>query len=474
MLQLLQRVFGWGEPAVADPPDGRQRVTGQWLRLPWDGRCYALELGEERLLLMPERRLDERDADGRHPLVVVNPDLGGEGLPPRLRVGPGERVTLSQEVSQHRLLFDDPRTIGRRGVEIRHAGTTVLLRDWISEAGTWVEPSELPEGLEARREATLVALEDLYGGPIAPLDPATAMDRLTRCNELLRSGPCRTPDAEGNPGAIVDLPPDVAPVLVGDLHGLVDNLLTVLSIDGLLEGLARGDTALILLGDTVHREDHDELAEMGSSLLMTDLIIQLKLAFPDRFFMLLGNHESFLPVVMKGGIPQGLLWRQHVTETRGPTYADALACFYELSPIIAASEHFLSCHAAPARGRLSREVLVNVRSHPEKLHQLISDRARTPGYPAGYGKSDVKRFRKAMGTKSDAPFVVGHFPRSREHSIALDVDKVEGHHILFSALHHEVGVFAQVRGQMVPQVYAAQPVLRWLAKHASGRRQTVS
>ena len=65
-----------------------------------------------------------------------------------------------------------------------------------------------------------------------------------------------------------------------DLHGLVDNLLKILSENSFLEALDRGEAALILLGDAVHPEAAGQLEDMDSSILIMDLILKLKLTFP--------------------------------------------------------------------------------------------------------------------------------------------------------------------------------------------------
>lgn len=469
MLQLFRRLFGGPEPELEMPLE-RARLTGQWTRLPWDGHSYELDLLDDSFLLTPEEPVDSDGRTGDRPIVLRNRAHLDGRIAPRLRILQGDRITLSPDDPAHDLIIEDPRGVGRRKLEIRHAGAVLMVRDRVSELDAFVGPAEPPALLEDQRIQALHDLIRLYGGPIRPLDPATALASLQRANEILRRASLRSIDVDGNPGAIVTLPPEITPILVGDLHGLVDNLLRILSVNGFLAAMQRGDAAMILIGDTIHREDDDAIGEMGSSLLMTDLVVRLKLAFPDRFFMLLGNHESFLPAVMKAGVAQGLLWKRYVIEHRGQQYCDALASFYELSPVVVQSTDFLSCHAAPARGAISRQLIDDVRQHPAKLRQLITDRARGPGYPTGYTKGDVKRFRKAFGLPKDAPFIVGHYPRQREHAITAHVDGIPNHHVLFSALHHEVGVFTRVRGRMVGQTYGSERVLRWMSTHADKRQ----
>ena len=89
------------------------------------------------------------------------------------------------------------------------------------------------------------------------------------------------------PGAIIELDENSVPVIVGDLHAQVDNLLKVLSENCLLGCMQNGSATLVLLGDAVHSEHIDDMEEMDSSILIMDLIFTLKLRFPNNFFYIL-------------------------------------------------------------------------------------------------------------------------------------------------------------------------------------------
>jgi hypothetical protein len=125
------------------------------------------------------------------------------------------------------------------------------------------------------------------------LPPEGALANLTKVSQILKKEPLRPRNSEGMPGGVVSFPRKMIPIIPGDLHAQVDNLLTILSHNEFLEMMGDGKAAMVFLGDAVHSEMSDELEEMKSSLLIMDLIFRLKLWFPQQVFYVRGNHDSF-------------------------------------------------------------------------------------------------------------------------------------------------------------------------------------
>jgi hypothetical protein len=195
---------------------------------------------------------------------------------------------------------------------------------------------------------------------------------------------------------------------------------------------------------------------------MMDLIFKLKLQFPDQVFYIVGNHDSFSHDVMKQGVPQGLLWDKHVTASRGEEYKAEMELFYRQSPLVVVSENFIACHAGPARGKISLETLVNVRQFPDIVHDLTWNRIRSPRFPAGYFRGDVRRFRKRLGVDSNTPLIVGHHPYSEDGTLWMNAGDIDHHHILISARPDCIGLFTWIDGELVPEIYPAEPLMAWL------------
>jgi len=317
-------------------------------------------------------------------------------------------------------------------------------------------------------------LRKIFDNQFGLLPPEEALALLSEVNRLSHGDPYRRKDSEGHPGALVELPDDITPILLGDLHAQVDNLLTALTENGYLESLEMGTAALIFLGDAVHPEHPDKLAFMDSSLQIMDLILRLKRRFPSQVFLVVGNHDSFNHDVMKRHVAQGALWEQRVVELRGQRYRDELARFYRQSPLVSMSRDFVACHAAPARGKPSREQLVDAWRSPQLVRDLTEGRINSPAFPAGYTGRDVRRFLSALGLPANHTFIVGHYPRSRDETVWLDVGKIEGHHVLYSARDDRVGVLTSIDGVIVPQVYPREPLLDILREAGTTRAALVA
>jgi len=318
-----------------------------------------------------------------------------------------------------------------------------------------------------RRRNALQRIREIFGGPLELLSPPEATATLKQVNTLLRNETCRPQDALGNPGGVLELPDNITPILVGDLHARIDNLLTVLNENAFLDSLEKGTAALIILGDAVHPEEPGKLEDMDSSLLMMDLIFRLKLQFPEQVHYLIGNHDSFLHEIMKKGVPQGLLWEKQVLSSRGEAYKTELELFYQLSPLLILSKDFIACHAGPARRKISRQILVEIHQFPDIIHDMTWNRIRTPAFPAGYTRGDVRLFRKGLEVDSDTPFIVGHHPCSIDETLWLNVGQINQHHVVVSSRSNHVGIFVGIDGKMVPQIYPVEALTTWLNEQAA-------
>jgi hypothetical protein len=470
--RLLSRL-GTRRNIQSPTPARRLRLSGKAIRVPVAGApVFEVEMGRQRLQIHPDLAVDQSLRRSVPDYLLYDPDRYITGIAHFLRLRPGETLGIDRNAGLQEPVFSAPREAFRRHLSVGHEGDCLTFRDTISELGTYVrllgDVTEIGH-VAARRRSALLQVLDIFGGPIEALPPGDALTTITAVNQLLREEVYRPRDAEGNPGGIVEPPAELTPVLVGDLHANIDNLLKILSENAFMQALTAGEAVLIFLGDAVHRESKGELEEMDTSVLMMDLILKLKLRFPHQVFFLVGNHDSFSPDVMKGGVPQSALWERRLGELRGEAYVKQMALFYQHSPVVAMSRGYLACHAGPCRARISREVLVNIRQFPALLHELTWTRLKTPRFPAGYTRGDVRRFRKSLELDREAAFIVGHYPFGPQDTLWLDVGHIENHHILYSARPDQVGVFTRIDGRMVPQVYPAEPLVGWVNRQAGAR-----
>jgi protein phosphatase len=86
-------------------------------------------------------------------------------------------------------------------------------------------------------------------------------------------------------GRLVKLEPVGEALVVGDLHGDFESLISILKSSGLVQRMARNkDAALVFLGDYGDRGAHS--AEVYYAVL------RLKLSFPEQVILMRGNHEG--------------------------------------------------------------------------------------------------------------------------------------------------------------------------------------
>jgi hypothetical protein len=447
------------------------RLSGRELRIPLSGyQGYRIEMGKQTLILSPDPGVTAAGNKSPCDFILFDPERHHSGIAHFQRLSPGSTLAINSKIEYQEHVFSSPRDAFRRKFSVSHTGDSLVFRDPISEPGTYVslsgEPQEIPESV-LQRKAVLERVLDIFGGPLEPLSPTEATATLKQANALLMHETGHRKDALGNPGGVQELPDNVTPVIIGDLHTRIDNLLTVLSQNAVLDSLENGTAALVILGDAVHSEEPGRLEEMESSLLIMDLIFRLKLRFPDNVFYTVGNHDSFFHELMKHGIPQGLLWEKHVASSRGEEYKTELQLFYQHSPLLVLSKYFIACHAGPARRKVSRQVLVDAHQFPDIVHDMTWSRVRTTAFPAGYTRSDVRQFRKGLEVGSNTPFIVGHHPCSIDETLWLNVGHINQHHVIISSRPDRVGMFTCFDGQMVPQVHPVEALTTWLNEQAS-------
>ncbi len=426
-------------------------------------------MGKQIVHLCPDPDISGHEEGSPCDFILFDPERYLSGIAHFQRLSPGDTLVIDSNIEYQENVFSSPRDAFRRHVSITHMGDALVIKDPISELGTYLSLiDDTPEfsSITSRRRTALMRVPEIFGGPLETLPAREAIETLIQVNELLRHESGRLKDSLGNPGCLLELPDHMTPILVGDLHARLDNLLKILSENAFLEGLEKGTAALIILGDAVHPEEPGKLEEMDSSLLMMDVIFRLKIRYPEQVFYIVGNHDSFQNELMKQGIPQGLLWKKHVIASRGEAYKEQLELFYQQSPLLVISRDFIACHAGPARRKISRQILVDAHQFPDIVHDMTWSRVRTPAFPGGYTRSDVRQFRKGLQVGSEIPLIVAHYPLTKDDTLWLNAGQIDQYHIVISARTDRVAIFTRIDGRMVPQIYPAEPLLDWLNRQA--------
>jgi hypothetical protein len=464
MLEKLRGYISDGDKtAVLALGSQPHRVTKP-VRIAFDGRPIELQIGKKKLHLRPEIGVVPEPEPGRKDWILLDPERFYTEVAGFERLKPGEKVLVGRANERLDRIFNFPKSVMKRHLTLANDNGRILVKPLNREAEVYVscvgDGGEI-DRLKSLNLRNLKHLREIFGGPIELLSPEEALATIERAIEVLGDEPYRAKDSRGRPGGVLELPGEPTPVIVGDLHAEVDNLLKILSVDRYLEGLESGDATLLLLGDLVHSQARDALEDMDSSLLMLDLVFKLKVRFPARVFCLRGNHETLDENVGKGGVPQGLILQEKAQALRGTKYVERLAECFELLPYVVKTDDFIATHAGPPRSRGTLQDLIDIRDHPQLAWQLTWNRLQRPTRPAGYTKKDVKAFRARLGAEKGTPLIVSHTPLSYEGTVWTNAGEFKNHHVVYSANQDRLAVFIRVGREMVPLEYPAEPILEF-------------
>jgi hypothetical protein len=149
-----------------------------------------------------------------------------------------------------------------------------------------------------------------------------------------------------------------------------------------------------------------------------------------------------------------------------------MARLYDALPYVALSRRFVACHAGAPTRKFTRDMLVDIRQHPELMKEITHVRLQRPNAPSGYNRGDVKRMRACLDLDPHTPLIVGHTPLTCDDTLWLNAGNIPNHHVLFGANSDWVGVITQVDERLIPLRYPAEPLLpvfnRLLATGRSG------
>ena len=470
----LTTVDGWKWLLFRRMPINWLSVTDQWQRITresriaYDGKPLEIRLGKSQVLrFYPEIPLGIRKKDLKKNWLITDPSTFGSHLCAFARLRVGQTVMIGRANREYKTIFHFDKDVGKRHVTITNRRGDLIITPLDESRPVEViryEDSDREARIEARRYNALVHLKKLYGGPVRMLEPEAALTLIKQVNAIMTREAYRPLDKNERPGGLIELPDEKIPIIVGDLHAQVNNLLKILTENKFLEGIESEHACLIILGDAVHPELPGQMEEMDTSILMMDLIFKLKTLFPANVFYIRGNHDTFDADICKNGVCQCSLFKKRLLELRGKEYVTEMKTFYDLLPYVIKSEQFLACHAGPPSRKTSRKEIINLRQHPDLAKELISSRLKRSNYFAGYGKSDVKRFRKNMKLTKSTPFIVGHTPLDQTGSIWIDAGEIKNHFIIYSGRPEGPGLLVGIEGRIMPLSYPAEPLINILGK----------
>lgn len=436
-------------------------LVGEMLELPAEMLPVELTLGKHgpELILAADAPFAPDD-DPNRGYVIFDPETPASAINGFLRLEPNTSVTLGRHSPLQEQLFHYSAAVNKRHLSVMHIRDRLFVKDLDNREGTTlslVKKEKNRTRLHQLRLENMNRLRNILETPL-PLAPEPALALLHQVNGLPWDKSLRPRNSRGLAGGLVKLPREITPIILGDLHANLDNLLTVLSVNGFLHGLEKGTACLILLGDSVHCERESCLDEMATSMVMMDVIFQLMVHFPQRVLYLRGNHDSFGQEVYKGGVPQGVLWEKHLRDNRGEDYVAAMNRFYENLPVMAVSRDFITCHGAPPNAQVTPGMIVDIHKYEGLARSILWNRIQRPHFRNGYTQGDVKRLRECFNLPADTPLIVAHTPMAREETVWSHVRGMDHHHIVYSGRPRQVALFTRIGEHMQPQVYFSDPL----------------
>ena len=218
-------------------------------------------------------------------------------------------------------------------------------------------------------------------------------------------------DEMGLPGGLIYLDIDKETIIVPDIHGRIDFLVSLLFNENsegktILDRLGEGCLQIICVGDGMHSESRaakrwihakkefmtgykrhnfmDE--EMRESLGVMEIVFELKRAFPESFHYLKGNHDNIANEEGNGNYPfmkfafEGPMVTEYLLMFYGIDFIKRFYAFEKNLPVLGVGNQFLVSHAEPVVFFKIHEVL-NYRQCPHVIEGLTwtDDDCAEPG-----------------------------------------------------------------------------------------------
>lgn len=278
--------------------------------------------------------------------------------------------------------------------------------------------------------------------------------------DIVEKNSNRLKDSNNKPGGLLDFSQDTKPtIVIGDLHGAVDNLKAIVNHSDNLERLKKNNLQIIILGDACHNDQTGQMREMESSLEILEEVIQLICTYGENVVYIRGNHDSFDENFAKSAIKQGLELRLHMAEHWGEEYVKAVNRFFESLPLAIIGNGFVVTHAGPIRNGCSRQELIDIKYNPDHYHQLLWNRLHefrgTPSLKE-YGEADIRKMLERLNLPPDTPFIIGHNPMwhtGNKTGIWRNILGIKNHIIIYSNLQTN-GPYLLIEDGQIQEKYA--------------------
>jgi hypothetical protein len=272
------------------------------------------------------------------------------------------------------------------------------------------------------------------------MDSTSLLKLLNDAKKALYNFQFRPKDSKGKPGSLFLIPENLSPIIVGDLHGAINNLKAIVNHDDNMEKLRSNKAMLVIIGDAMHNDQTGQMLEMQSSLDSFEYLLTLITQFPNNVVYIRGNHDTFDERLKKSGIAQGVEFRKFLLKNTDEKCIEEVENFFEILPMFVIGKGYAITHAGPVRNGITKEELINVHYDINSYFQLMWNRIHEfRGNPSmkEYGEDDIKSMLSKLKLPPETHFIVGHNPlwnTGETSGVWMNVLGIKNHHIIYSNL----------------------------------------
>ncbi|PID76507.1 MAG: serine/threonine protein phosphatase, partial [Deltaproteobacteria bacterium] len=210
-------------------------------RISHDGKGFVLIMGKQLLRFNPEIPLGASKRYLRHNrnwLITAADAYSSDKISGFARLKAGETVMIGASNIEYNNIFSFHESVRERHLNITNLRGDLIITPLSRDNPIQVvrdEEIDYREQLENRRYNSLMTIRRLLGYPGRMMAEKQALSLLEKTVKVLENEVYRQLDNSGMPGGLLELPDQPVPVIIGDLHGQINNLLKILSEENLIE-----------------------------------------------------------------------------------------------------------------------------------------------------------------------------------------------------------------------------------------------
>ena len=219
-------------------------------------------------IFIPEKLLsspDDTNTEDR--FLLFDPNTFYSEVSGFYRLEDGDKITLGGENNKECEFLNIPKKNVLRKLSITNDEGNLIFKSHISKPKSYINPvfsDKKMNKIVNARLSKLERLKSIVGNPAKLLSADKSLDLIKKINKIMQKEVYRPENKLGQPGGVIAFPKGTRVILIGDLHAKPDNLLVILTQNGILQALEDKQASVVILGDAVHPECEVQLDESGN------------------------------------------------------------------------------------------------------------------------------------------------------------------------------------------------------------------